>query len=808
MALQDMATETLERRIEFAGLPEGWHALAALIVLALLLYAAVHLYRREQRAGASARMRTFLAVLRCAVLLGLAAVWLQPVIATYIRREIESPTLLLVDGSASMSLRDHYPDDGLRERVRQVLTGERDSKPESAARAEIARAALCRNDCRALRELARGNPLLLYQFGDRLQLLNRYPASGRPNAAQLEAIARASAPSTDVGAAIRQAVESQSGRPISAIVVLSDGQFNHGEPIEAVAGFAKAKRIAIHTVGIGDPAPPRNAAVVAVEAPASAFINDPFKITARISAQGLSGRSLTVELLERLPDAPQAAVVAARTVTVAADDRVEPVMFNHQLARATPARLSVRIAPIEGETITEDNERETSVRALDNKMRVLLVAGSPCWDYTYLSRLLTRDATVDVSCWLQSADEEAVRDGNTIIDHLPRKQEELAVYDCIILMDPRPDDLDAAWNKTIDTLVSQAGTGLLFVAGRKNTSHLAHEPAARPLLDLLPVVIDAAQADLIINEQGYFQQTVWPLAIPPQTSGHPVLSLADRPEENAQTWANLPGVYWHYPVHREKPVATVLLRHSNPQMRNNYGPHVLLATQFVGAGRTAFMAWCDTWRWRRAGDRYFNRFWITLIRHLVEGKLLGGQKRGVIQLRSDQCAVGESVTIEARLLDAAFAPLGRDTVDLVIQAESQAAEKATLKAQPDRPGWYRGDITPTHAGLHQLRIDLPAEGGAPATTVVGELRVGRSDLEFRRTPLDQQSLENLAIGSDGGRYWQIDEMEQLASVIPSRSVSMVVTGQPIPLWDGWWMLILLVGLLSAEWAVRKAARLL
>ena len=29
--------------------------------------------------------------------------WLQPVIATYIRREIESPTLLLVDHSASMS---------------------------------------------------------------------------------------------------------------------------------------------------------------------------------------------------------------------------------------------------------------------------------------------------------------------------------------------------------------------------------------------------------------------------------------------------------------------------------------------------------------------------------------------------------------------------------------------------------------------------------------------------------------------------------------------------------------------------------
>jgi hypothetical protein len=808
MAAQDIATETLERRLEFAGLPQGWHAVAALVLLALLLYAAAHLYRREQRAGASARIRVLLAFLRCAVLVVLALVWLQPVIATYIRRNIESPTLLLVDGSASMSLRDRYADEDQRKRVARVLAGQQGDKPESVSRADIARTALARDKNRLIRELSQNNPLLIYDFGDRVELIRQYSAASQPAADSFATVARASAPGTDVGTAVRQAVESQAGRPISAVVVMSDGQFNQGEPVEAVAGFAKAKRLAIHTVGIGDPAPPRNATVTALEAPPSVFVNDPFKITARISAQGLAGEPLTIELLEIPPDAPQPAAIATRTLTVGADGRVEPVTFNHQLARAAQTRLSVRIRPVEGESITDDNERETSVRALENKMRVLLVAGAPTWEYRYLSRLLTRDATVDASCWLQPADAEAVRDGKTIIDPLPRKREELAVYDCIILMDPRPADLDAEWNKTFETLVSQAGTGLLFVAGRKNTSRLVHEPSARPLLDLLPVVIDAGQADLIINEEGYFQQTAWPMAIAPQASGHPVLNLADQPEENAQTWARLPGVYWHYPVSREKPVATVLLRHSNPQMRNTYGQHVLLATQFVGAGRSAFMAWGDTWRWRRAGDRYFNHFWIMLIRHLVEGKLLGGQKRGLIQPKSEQCAVGEAVTVEARLLDAAFAPLSRDAVELNVRAEDRPAEKVVLTAQPDRPGWYRGEVTPTTTGLHQLRIDLPAEGSAPATAIIGELRVGRPDLEFRRTPLDRQSLENLAANSAGGRYLHIDEIDQLPSLIPSRSVSMVVTGPPIPLWDRWWTLALLVALLSVEWAVRKAARLL
>ncbi|MGQ9650131.1 MAG: hypothetical protein ACUVXJ_08470 [Phycisphaerae bacterium] len=589
---------------------------------------------------------------------------------------------------------------------------------------------------------------------------------------------------------------------------MSDGQFNAGEGVDAVAAYARAKRIAVHTVGVGDPAPPRNAVVAALEASPSIFVNDPFKITARIAAQGLAGQSLAIELLQRLPQASRPSVVATRTIEVGPDDRVIPITFDHQLIRPVQTRLAVRIQPVEGETIAEDNQREISVRGLEKKMRVLLVAGAPSWEYTYLSRLLTRDATVDVSCWLQSADQDAVRDGGTIITHLPRKQEELAVYDCIILMDPRPEELDAEWSKTLETLVSQAGTGLVFVAGRKNTSKLARETAARPLLDLLPVVIDPGQADLIINELGYFQQTAWPLAIPPEVSGHPLLNIGDRPEENAQTWEQLPGVYWHYPVSREKPVATVLLRHSNPQMRNAAGQHVLLATQFVGAGRTAFMAWSDTWRWRRAGDRYFNRFWITLIRHLVEGKLLGGQKRGLIQPKKDQCSVGEAVSIEARLLDSKFSPLARDTVEMTVEAEGVPGHPVLLKAQPDRPGWYHGELTPTEIGVYQLRIDLPDRDAEDTTTIRGELRVGRSDLEFRRTALDRESLETLAAGSAGGRFFHLDEIDQLPSLIPARSVRIVITGRPTPLWDRWWALSVLVVLLSAEWALRKAFNLL
>ena len=108
-------------------------------------------------------------------------------------------------------------------------------------------------------------------------------------------------------------------------------------------------------------------------------------------------------------------------------------------------------------------------------MRVLVISGTPSWDYRLLTRLLERDETFDVSNWLQSADAGAVRDGNTMIDHLPCLAEELFAYDAVILMDPNASELDGEWCRLIDTFVVEHGGGVLLAAGRAHTPALWRE---------------------------------------------------------------------------------------------------------------------------------------------------------------------------------------------------------------------------------------------------------------------------------------------------------------------------------------------
>ncbi len=439
-------------------------------------------------------------------------------------------------------------------------------------------------------------------------------------------------------------------------------------------------------------------------------------------------------------------------------------------------------------------------------MRVLLISGSPSWEYRYLSRLLIRDTTFDASCWLQSADIEAVRDGNTIIDRLPATAEDLYQYDAIIMLDPDPSEFGPGWAKAVESLVSDYGGGVLYQSSRKFTAQFMRDPAVKDLVNMLPVSRDP-EADLLLNRIGHYQTRPWPVDIAPETRNHPILRLEREGPGADVTWKDFAGVYWHYPVLREKSVATVLLRHGNPQMRNAYGTHVLLATQFVGAGRTAFMAFDGAWRWRRVGEEYYNQFWVHMIRYLVEGKLLGAKKRATLMTDSDTVQLGTPVKVNARLFDARYKPLEIQQIDAVWKRGGDR-QKFTLTKSANRPGWYDGSFSPVRTGNYELSLTLSGSAGSDTVSISHQIQVVRPNIEVLDPQLNRDAIMALLERAPEGGYYEIDALDELADAIPDRHEVTTVKSRPLPLWDRWWSLVWLIGLLSVEWFVRKWVKLL
>jgi hypothetical protein len=837
-----------EFALEFAALPQGWHAVGGVALVATLLFVVAVLYRSEGRRGTPRWAKWTAAVLRCLVIVALAVLWLEPIRARYLRRWIDSYTIVLVDDSSSMDIADTYRDAGTAERVRRLL-GTRENEP--VRRRTLVEHELNREDRALLRGLTERNRVRLYTFADEPTLRSTIlrstekfapsanPAATRPGpdavraardgstpaptatqtgsggaqpsgAAQsldgVDLMFRAQGSATNIERALRRSVEALGSSPIAAVVLLSDGGINQGESADQIGRYAKERGLPVHVVGVGDPSPVRNVHVAEVLAPEYVLVRDPFVITVRLSASGPVEGTIPIELREQDAAGGEGTVVERRDVVVPPDGAIEPIVF--QRAAPRPGRYTYTIVvPVQPwESVADDNVRQVVVHVVESRHRVLLVAGGPSWDYRFVSRLLERDKAFDVSCWLQSADVTAVRDGDTVIDHLPATPEELLAYDAVVLLDPDPSEFSESWCRLVDRLVTEYGGGLLFASARAYTPVFMRSNECHPIIEVLPVATDPS-AEVVLNQVGHYQTRASLIDLPEGAWSNPVVQMGDDPAATRRVWSRIGEVYWHYPVLRAKPAATVLLRHGDPRMQNAYGAHVLAAVHYAGAGRAAFLAFDGSWRWRKHGEVYFDRFWIQMMRYLVEGRKLGGTRRTTLVVEGATFHVGMPIHLSARLLDVRYQPRTepRITAEYTVEGERFTVPLAGVG---DSPGWYEGSIVPDRVGGYQVRLRGDEETTGGSEEAVRELYVTRPNIEVIRPRMDRDALVRIATGSNGGRYFEIDEATTLPEVIPDVHEETVVRSRPILLWDNARTLGLLVVLLAAEWIVRKWNRLL
>ncbi|MBK8916023.1 MAG: VWA domain-containing protein [Phycisphaerales bacterium] len=809
-----VVTETQRQTFELPGLPGGWLRFVGLLAVGALCWAVVWMYRREARVGAPLWLRGSLAALRCAVILLLVAVWLGPSIATEAVRVITARVHVLVDVSASMSIPDGPP---------PVADGD----PEPPTRAQRVASLLGDQDHAWLRALAAQNDLAVHAFGERAVPLalpwaepTRNPTTDEaaPDSADAgsalpaavttalsavlpdaAAISADVANRTDAGQAVVAALSESADSPTAALILISDGASNAGMSADETIAYARRMKAPVFAVGVGAAQEPPNLRVVSVSAPAGVPREDPFEVRVELAASGVERAAYRVELsAQRLDDAGGGSeqVVAGRTVELGGDRATAVELFRVQPAAAGEFLYRARIEPAAGEVLALDNTRETAVNVLDQKTRVLIVAGRPTYDYRQLVALLERDRTVDLSCWLQSADAEAVREGNTVITELPRRAEELFAYDAVLLIDPNPADLDSAWAITVRRLVDELGGGVLLQAGPQYTGRFLRDPRLVDLVGILPVAPDP-DSEVRLSDLGTYRTQATMLEAPDESAAHPLLALHADPQVSARIWRSLPGAWWYMPVQREKQLATVLLR--------GRGAPVLLAAQPFGAGRTAFLGFDSTWRWRSVGERYFNRFWIQTVRYLAQARRQGGGRRASLTLDRDTVNVGDYVRIEAQILDPSFNPWHEAEAAAAIEFSDGARREIVLAAQPGRDGWYAGRVLADREGLATVRVPLPGDAAGGARR---GLRVHRPDVELSTLRMQRETLERIA-QETGGRFLALDAAAGLPREIGSGAeVRPPVRIGTVEMWDRGWLLAVLAGLLSVEWALRRRSQLL
>ncbi|MCA9323321.1 MAG: VWA domain-containing protein, partial [Planctomycetes bacterium] len=498
-------------------------------------------------------------------------------------------------------------------------------------------------------------------------------------------IERQSRDHTAIGTAIEQALAAYPGQPLAGILLCTDGQSNSGPSPLSCADLLEASGIPLQILAFGTRNAPRNLAVTAVESSPVVFVGDPLRVAVHVDARGLEGESARLVFERRIGGGPFE-LVQEKTIELGPEGALATHEFSQVFETETTVDFRAWLEALPGEVTEEDNLASTTIRVVRRKLRCLLVAGLAFPEVQFLINTLMRDPGIELSSWMMFADDAYQQKGNHQITRLPRTEEEMDQYDCVVLYDPDLSQLPPGFTESLAHLVGDRAGGLVFIAGESATSDLFERryPNAAPLLDLLPVVREPGSFRTAV-ESALAGRTLWTLDVTPEGLEDAAFQFAADPLENAKILQSLPGFYWHFAVNREKPGATVLARHGDPRMSNRHGRHVAVATQLFGPGRSYFLAMDSTYRWRFLGEQLFDGFWARIVDRAGRGKVLGG--RGAFTLTSDRSlyAPGSVVTLRARFDDPSGRDPGLSVLAGLIQSGDASPEAIDLVPTADDP---------------------------------------------------------------------------------------------------------------------------
>ena len=248
--------------------------------------------------------------------------------------------------------------------------------------------------------------------------------------------------------------------------------------------------------------------------------------------------------------------------------------------------------------------------------------------------------------------------------------------------------LGPQWPEMLTNFVGQEGGGLIFVAGELHSQQLFEAADARSSggewTRILPVVREPGlfrtEAEVRLSSQNTYT-----LELTPEGRGDPIFEFNADPIRNRSILTSLPGMYWSFPVTRARPGAVVLARHGDPRMQNQYGRQVLLASQLYGPGRTVFIGFDSTYRWRYLSEDYFDGFWARLVDRVGRNKALGGRFPFQVNLGKSVYRVGDRVAVSIRYTDpAAMAEASELAAELEIAG--QPPDPLRFDRVPDDPG--------------------------------------------------------------------------------------------------------------------------
>jgi hypothetical protein len=776
--------------------------------LALLAVTFYLRYQRGRHRGVRVTLAAFRAFVLCLLLLLLA----EPILTINIVSRKRPLLWLVFDGTDSMAIQDDLPTADVAA-IDEVLGRKKPDEKAPPPKSDAPRPS--RMDyVKALAEQKGNN--VLRQLGDKFRLQaflfdgpqgvrsldlgdgSSGPVDGKKLAEQLTTDGKVTA----IGAALNDLGRRHATSNLGGVVLFSDFNQNSGPPaVEA----ARRLGVEVHTVGLGA----TTAADLAVElqAPVKVKKDERASIEVTLRQQGLDGQAAHVRLFAEPLGGLQGAVgsrveLADKTVPLTA--AFQTIEFPYVPDRAGRFVLAAEADPLPGEIVQENNRAVREITVLEDFLRLLYVEYEPTWEWRFIKEVFYRDQLVGMKgfrTFLHSSDPRVRRVNELFVPSMTTARADFFAHDVIFLGDMPTSALTPRFCDMVKEFVGDFGGGLVVVAGpRFGPGQLAETSLA----DLLPVKVEAGTS---LDDRKPFA-----LKLTPMAGEFEFMQLGATPQETQEAWKNLGQLDWYQPVKRKHPQATILAEHPTATCVDGKEKQPLIAIRPYGRGEVIYLGFNETWRLRRLfGEKYYRQFWGQMIQRLALSHALGSQKRFVVRTDRRHYQTNEPVIVTVEAYNADFVAMEekdlpekrlRGEMLLPLDAASSPHGGEPTSVQPLslsqlKKGVFETRLTVFTAGEHRVRVTDPISGNPVECT----FQVTGTPVERQRAIRNAELQQALAVET-GGKSYDFKQVRDLAEQIrpPARTEMSV---EVISLAHTWLSFAIVVGLLLAEWFMRK-----
>ena len=598
---------------------------------------------------------------------------------------------------------------------------------------------------------------------------------------------------TRIGAALEGARQELAGLPLAGLVVVSDGADTAEDALGESLLALKSQGVPVFTVGVGQETLARDIQIGRVSTPRVALKGTTLMIDVIINQTGFSGKQITLDVED------EGRIVGSQQVKLPDDGSAATARVRFAVDDAGPRVFRFRVAPQDGELVTQNNAREGMIDVRDRREKILYFEGEPRPEVGFVRRAVHPDSNLNLVVLQRTADNKYLRLGvdnaEQLLSAFPKTREELFQYSGLILGSIEAGAFTGDQLRMIAEFVDRRGGGLLILGGARALSEGGY--AGTAVADVLPLVLDASA-----REPQLARLVVRPTRA---GAGHAVTQIAESEPASAEKWNFLGKLETKVTTLNAadaiKPGATVLLTGTDEARRER----PVLTFQRYGRGKAFVLTIQDSWLWQMlqpiaVDDLTHEYFWRQLLRALVDGVPDAVEPRSL----TDRVEPGEAITLRADVVDSDFLELNDATVLAHVARPDGSIADIPMQWSGERSGEYVASVPAAGEGQYEARIEA-VRGDKTIGSTVAHIRAAPGDAEYFDATMHAPTLKRIA-EETGGKYYTASAMQGLSEDLRYTGRG-VTTVEERDLWHLPIVFVLLVGLLCAEWGYRRAVGL-